>query len=277
MTRDIDRTFFYAAKEAPMYDETIEWVAPCYRQMHETMLKLAVKNYSESNQRAGKGSKRPPIALDMGCGTGAEAVGLLQQIPELRLMGIDLCEPMLHEFAQNANRANVDKARYVLKHLDILAPEATNEIRKAANETFGTEQFQISISAFTFHHFDESERKSAFGKIFNLLTAGGIFLLGDLFNYDEESTWLTQTTKNWELDFITNNFDREIGKDPQAAEGLTKLKNEWVRHYRVENRLSGMQRQMRELRDAGFVDVGSPFRYWQVGLVFAKKPNPNQR
>src|SRR5689334_20024008 len=84
------RAFFYALNEAGAYDATIEWVAPKYGLMHEMMLRLARESVPGGDPRLAK----PILALDIGSGTGAEAIPLLEKMPNLNLLGLDLCGPM---------------------------------------------------------------------------------------------------------------------------------------------------------------------------------------
>ena len=103
-----------------------------------------------------------------------------------------------------------------------------------------------------------------------------MFILGDLFNYKNESPFLTDTISKWEKYWISENFEREakivesIGNSDRACT-LRALKDAWVSHYRWENKLDSITRQMEMLKKIGFSEVGNPFRYWQVGLLWAKK------
>ena len=74
---DKREAFFYAMQEAGLYDSTIEWVAPYYRAMHEMMHRFATDALCASNG----GKKGAKLILDIGCGTGAEAMPLLLENP----------------------------------------------------------------------------------------------------------------------------------------------------------------------------------------------------
>lgn len=269
---DARRIFFYAMNEAGMYDTTIEWVAPYYHLMHEMMLRLAV----ESVQIIAKAPSKPLLALDIGSGTGAEAISLLKKIPDLHLIGLDLCGPMNQLFKEKATKATVSKDRYRLIEADIVDPAAKDTIRALLHEAFGADDFQLIISAFTIHHIEKEQKAQVFRMIHDLLEPGGVFLFGDLFNYADESSWLTETIFTWEVDRIVSNFkqaaeDADHKGDTYRGEQLRSLEGKWVSHYMNDNKLDGVTTQLSLLRDAGFSEVGNPFRYWQVGLIWARK------
>ena len=96
--------------DARLYDSTVEWVVPYYRKMHELLLKLAAESISSMDRAQG----RPVMALDIGSGTGAEAIPLLQTIPSLNLVGVDVSEAMNKVFEQRAATSNVPADRFLL-------------------------------------------------------------------------------------------------------------------------------------------------------------------
>ena len=269
--REIRHKFFYAMQEARMYDTTIQLVAPYYREMHEMMLRLAVEGLPDR-----KAPSDHPLALDIGCGTGEEAIPLLNAISSLRLLGIDLCTPMMDEFRRNAEKARMPGDRYHLLVGDILDTSIAQTLKKAAVDRFRGNSFQLIISAFTLHHLSTDEKANVFRMAHGLLDDEGVFLLGDLFNYGEESAWLTNNIFTWETNWIADNFDKARSKaaspgNEQAHDDFDRLKEQWLDHYSGENKLDSVTTQMRLLREAGFSQVGNPFRYWQVGLVWARK------
>lgn len=259
--------------DAELYDSTVEWIVPYYRKMHELLLKLAVESSPSGNKTQG----RPLIALDIGSGTGADAMPLLQAIPHLHLVGVDFSAAMNKVFAHRATKSSVSTNRFHLMQADILDSSMPVEIPHSAAKAFGGAKFQIVTSAFTLHHFTKDQKASVFRLIYDLLEPGGVFLLGDLFNYEGESAWLTKTVFAWETSWFANNFDQaaknaEDCGDFAKRDALMKLKDKWLRHYSEENAMDGVTTQLNMLKEVGFQEAGNPFRYWQMGLIFAKKP-----
>lgn len=221
-------------------------------------------------------ARTPLLALDIGSGTGAEAIPLLQQISGLRLIGLDLFDNMNEVFRTNATRANVSSDRYHLLREDVLAKDIKDKVIQCASDEFGASQFDIILSAFTLHHLKRKERASVFQLAHQLLKPCGIFLLGDLFNFHGESTWLTSKIFNWETAWIGENFTRAAAEaahsgNTEESDHLRNLRDQWIHHYTEDNKLDAVTAQLNQLRSVGFAEVGNPFRYWQVGLICAVK------
>jgi len=267
-------TFFFAKeKEIPLYDKTIELIGPGYRDLHKMMLEIAAASLKENKHR--KNGRL--IGLDIGSGTGAEAISLMRKIDNLDLIALDVSKAMHDEFRRNATKARIPQERFSMLTSDILAPETSENIKAEAKRAFNDDlPLDIVISGFTLHHLTDSERLDVFNMVHGLLPPGGVFLLGDLFNFADESPWLTENIFTWEVAWFSANLDRAALKAEQAgdtAQGqeLRALKKKWVKHYKSENNLGGMTNQLTQLKTAGFSQAGSPFRNWQVGLIAARK------
>jgi len=255
-----------------MYDATIEWVAPYYRQMHQMMLRLAVESLADNTNPSGPSV----LALDLGSGTGAEAIPLMQAVTNMNLIGLDLCVPMCDLFKRAAAEKEISEERYRLISGDILDSGIAQTVGDEANQAFGTKKFQVIISAFTLHHLTQEQKAATYRLIHELLDDGGIFLLGDLFNFGDESAWLTNRIFQWETSWIVNNFESAARKAEMEGANtqvlkLRQVEKQWIKHYYADNRLDSVTTQMQLMREAGFSEAGNPFRYWQVGLVWAKK------
>jgi len=267
--QEIREKFFYAMSDAGMYDATIEWVAPHYKLMHQMMHQLVGASMRTHDDNL-------TIALDVGSGTGTDAIAMLKTFPNLRLIGLDLCGPMNELFKKNARENGVSDERFALIQGDLLDPDTRGMIQGVARTRFGASKFNIVTSAFTFHHFSTSEKQEAFRFSHEILSSRGLFLLGDLFNFGEEAPWLTQTIFNWEVEWIADNFEQGAtaaakAGQPELALKLRSLKEGWINHYLMDNKLDGVTTQLRLLKAAGFQQAGNPFRYWQVGLISAIK------
>jgi ubiquinone/menaquinone biosynthesis C-methylase UbiE len=260
------------ADEATRYDVTVELVAPRYKEMHEMLLRLAIESIASLDRSPGEAV----MAVDIGSGTGADAVPLLKKLTCLRLVGVDASAKMHNIFKQRAPKAGVSEDRFHLIEADALEPSTKSRISSCALEKFGEERFHIALSAFTLHHFALAEKEAVFRMIYDLLEPGGVFLLGDLFNYAGESPWLHSTIEDLEMRWLAANFDEKIekaetGRDAKTRCEFERLKEKWIMHYGEENDLDAVTTQVELLRKVGFREAGNPFRYWQVGLVIARK------
>jgi SAM-dependent methyltransferase len=261
------KKFFYAMSEAGMYDHTIEWVVPQYRLLHQCMQRLAL----ESLVRTGVQSKNSYHVLDIGSGTGAEALPLLKTVEKLKLTALDLCSPMHEILLKNAQSQRVDQRRIDCVLGDILAE---NIYRKLNEKSAACGGFDLVISAFTIHHFSDSEKQACINKIASLLKIGGSFILGDLFSYSPESPWMSATIAHYEHEWIETNFENSarVEEDRGNVSEASKLRimsDLWINHYKHDNILSSVPEHFNMLHNAGFSEFANPFRYWQVGLIHA--------
>lgn len=266
--------FFYGMQEAGMYDATIEWVAPYYREMHSMMLRLATDSLHDCGL-----NDACVLALDVGCGTGMEAIPLMQATAGLKMVGVDLCEPMCGEFRKAAEAKTIDASRYRLISGDILDAGIADKIKEQASALCDSTSFNIIISAFTLHHLTTDQKLTAFKLIQSLLANDGVFIMGDLFNFGglgDESPWLTNRVFQWETSWIANNFEAaaraaDESGDSAASLRYRSLERAWLQHYNRDNQLESISSHINLLKQAGFTQVGNPFRYWQVGLLWARK------
>lgn len=264
LLNEIRRKFFYAMHEAGMYDATIEFVVPLYEQMHAMMQKFA-KDHAPH--------LRDKVALDIGAGTGVDSIMLLESIPELRVVGIDLCAPMVDIFKKKAENAGIAADRFAVFVADALEEESYAQARMQASDSFGKSTFGLVFSAFTIHHFTADEKLYVIQQIYDLLAPGGIFILGDLFNCSGESSCMTDAILNFEIMWMHENFTNamEASKDKEQVLNLEALRDSWIQHYLKDNRLSSVSEHFEMLRSVGFSEVANPLRYYQVGVVWAKK------
>lgn len=265
---EIEEKFFYANKSAAKYDETIEWIAPHYRELHDLLVNLAKMSCD--------GLKKPDnaiLALDIGSGSGTEGIGLLNAMPDLNLVGLDISPPMQEVFSDVAERNGIKPDRYVLVTGDVMDPNIGIRLTQTALEKFGDKQFNLVISAFTLHHLKSEQKELVFKLVHELLPSGGVFLLGDLFNYATESNWLSDIIYSWETEWISNNFKREISKlrTPDLISEMKKLEVKWLNHYANDNHLNSISEQVAQLKSVGFSEIGNPMRFWQVGLIWSRK------
>ncbi|MBO0799928.1 MAG: class I SAM-dependent methyltransferase, partial [Blastocatellia bacterium] len=105
--------------------------------------------------------------LDIGCGAGNYSLKLLQMLPNLNVMLVDLSKPMLERAVER------------------LRPQTKGEIKTAQADIreleLGESQFDIIVAAAVFHHLrEDSEWSSVFSKCWRALRPGGSIWISDL-------------------------------------------------------------------------------------------------
>lgn len=265
------RKFFYAEAEAGVYDETIELVVPMHRQMQDVVVELA-RVFSADRQWA------KPNVLDVGSGTGAQALGILNLLPTAHLVALDLCEPMHEVMRTRAGRAV--RPRFTSLTGDIADRGITsNRLLRTLPQDRRPNGFQIVVSCFTLHHLPHRDKQTAIRKIYSVLAPGGVFILGDLFSF--HSPLMSDEALRYDLDWIRSHF-RDEARSRRGAAARAKLKSlerRWLNHYRRDNLTEPVEQALGRdsksisgmLHKAGFVNVASPFRFWQVGVVVGEK------
>ena len=105
--------------------------------------------------------------LDVGCGAGNYTLKLLERLPNLNAMLIDLSQPMLDRARERVGRQGVGSIRI-----------AQADVRTI---DLGEGQFDIILAAAVLHHLrDEAEWVSVFSKLHRCLRPGGSIWISDL-------------------------------------------------------------------------------------------------
>jgi cyclopropane fatty-acyl-phospholipid synthase-like methyltransferase len=106
--------------------------------------------------------------LDLGCGTGLELDELFKINPDVAVTGIDLTAEMLNLLRQ--------------KH-----PEKRLRLINASyfDVELGTEVYEGAISFQSLHHFTHEQKSSLYGRVYDSLKAGGLYIEGDYMVKDQ--------------------------------------------------------------------------------------------
>ena len=285
---DRRKAFFYAEADASLYDAAADLNTPMFSLMHETMQYL-VRQHREALNNQGKGNHF--VCLDIGSGTGAESIGILKDFPDSRVVAFDLCEPM-HEIFRTKAKAAIgtegekNRCRYLSGDI---ASEAGSQtiLLKPIEDWDQREGYDLVISALTLHHLTPTEKKEVFQRIWSVLNPDGLFINGDIFTY--QSPTMAHMANDFGLEWIRKQFTTP---DPHLKSMLDSLGNRksammesWLEHYMLYNlpdpiestdqagcNLQNMHiGQAEMLVEAGFSEISTPFRFWEVGIVWAKR------
>lgn len=256
-------TFFYAEYEAGMYNATVALTTPYYDEAIELLVKI-VNEYCNNT-----GSKTHLHLLDIGAGTGNESIRLMKDNPNILTTALDICEPMRDVFLSHLAEAGVSKTRVNYPIANIF--DMTFESKEL--HAFGNNKYDIIISAYVLHHYSEEKKRKVFQLCHKLLNDGGILLNLDLFCFDSPS--ISKLANDDIFAFIRKEFENPSAKYTEARKiGLDerrRLKKMWLKHYSIDNRLTSIEGQIRDLQSIGFKETCAPFIYFQNGLVYAKK------
>jgi len=106
-------------------------------------------------------------ALDVGCGAGNYTLKLLEKIPDLDVMLIDLSQPMLDRAAERVGRATAGKVTTL-----------QGDIR---NIELGDQKFDVVLASAVLHHLrTDTEWREVFAAFHRALRTGGSLWIFDL-------------------------------------------------------------------------------------------------
>jgi len=276
---------FYAVKYADYYDVGPEMHTPLYGLMHDTIRALVCQH------RAAAGPGAPFVFLDIGSGTGAECLPILSDYGASRMVAVDVCSEMHTLLAKKVEAvlgpAGVAKrCRFV--NGDIAGKAANSDVLLAKAADLGQPGgYDIVVSALAIHHLRTAEKVAVYRRIARVLRPGGLFINADLFTF--QSRTLAPAAEQFAMDYIDTQFTQPDEKNRLAWQTLGPLvipmRQEWLDHYKKDNlpdpiegpgdagRLSGdaARGQAAMLTAAGFAEVACPFRYWELGILWAQR------
>jgi tRNA (cmo5U34)-methyltransferase len=167
--------------------------------------------------------------LDLGIGTGLELVAFYEKYPELQVTGIDLSSEMLEKLRE----------KYPDKPMNLLCGSFFDV-------DFGT-GFDVALSVYALHHFVEEKKQGLYRKIYEALSPGGVFLLGD---------FIVSSQELQDMFMAENDRIREV-------HGITDSG-----FYHIDIPLT-MATEIRLLKEAGFTTVSVLLQQDYAGVILA--------
>ena len=273
------KTYFYADDEPELYDRAVSLTDRSYEMGHDA-LQYCVRSWLKPQSSSSSDS---PRILDLGCGTGKEALRLLDTIPNCHLVTVDNSEFMLSSFRR---KTLIDFGEQVL------ASRVTVELSDFAEPNWyerspllAQAPFDMVVAAHSLHHLPSDTKLRLYGEVAALLRPGGLFAILDLFDFDQP--WLSELGKSNISEWLRS----QMGPESPAANhaGLfplarrMQLSEMWLDHLRTENiplPISGeadvstkppAHTEAVLLTATGFHAIEVPFRWFQSGLIVATK------
>jgi len=262
------REFFFAEAAAGMYDVTIGSVVPNYAFCHRFSM------YLLENQNIQPGD----AILDVGSGTGADSIAMLQAFPKIHVYSIDLCAPIqqihLRKLRQSDSPTLKLERRSTLVCSDITAFHSGISLLKSLGRN---SPFAAVVSGFTIHHLRNAEKARFYRLAYEVLRPGGALINADLYSYAnrEMNRRALEFDLNWmRTEFINPScdFTRQIPHGRRVA-----LLRRWINHYHSANRLHPLEDvgkvrgQVSMVNRAGFRRIAIPYRLSLSGILYAHK------
>lgn len=266
------KEFFYAMSDAQEYDSTIRLTVPYYDLIHKTLLDVFYYHFGVNRNNV-KPNEIEGVILDIGAGTGTEAISLLKSFQNLNVIAIDIARPMEVAFRENYLKIIKDSSYRRYKYIvdDIFKLEFSSGENKLY--PYQDKKRIAAISAYCIHHFTLEDKEEVYKKMFDFLDDGGLFVNIDLFNY--KSNVISKYAHHFDIEYIKNEFDSPsheyIESQNIPIELRQKLKEKWLNHMEHDNILNSVESQIDILKKVGFKDVECVFKYFQQGIIIATK------
>ena len=163
----------------------------------------------------------PRDILVLGCGTGLEIERIRYAA---NVTAVDISSKMLKQLQKKE-----------LSHLNLITLCAS-----ILEIDFGNDKYDLVLSCYTMHHFNEFQRIKIYQKIFNCLKSNGVFLHGDsmAITVEEEQMKLLEAEKIYReenLPFGSLHIDvpftlgREFSINRRVGFNQLTLEKEWTR------------------------------------------------
>lgn len=177
--------------------------------------------YDEIELQLEKSPKKNNI-LVLGCGTGLE----IERIKfRANVTAVDIAQKMLEELKKKHFHNELSLATICGSLLDL---------------DFGNQEYDLVLSCYVMHHFNEEQKLNIYNKIYSCLTSEGTFINGDSMekNYEDERMRFEQAEmiyREHDLPFASLHIDspfcleHEFDVLKRAGFSEINLEKEWTR------------------------------------------------
>ena len=194
--------------------------------------------------------------LDLGCGNGILAASILKTYPQASAVLLDFSEPMIQAAKQklSAYAGNVDCVTFDYSD------------KRWVGKMQGKAPFDLIVSGFSIHHQPDSRKREIYAELFELLSAGGLFLnLEHVLPASELGHLLFDSYFIDSLYEMHHKTDPTISREKVAAEYLN-------RDDKAANKLAPVETQCKWLRQIGYREVDCYFKVFELALFGGRKP-----
>jgi SAM-dependent methyltransferase len=204
------------------------------------------------------GRGRQPVGrfLDVGAGDGVLTAAMLARYPEAVPVLVDFSAPML---AAARERVAPVASGAVFVEADLAAPDWVGAVE-------GHGPFDAIVSGFAIHHLEDDRKRAVYGELCGLLAPGGAF--AHIEHVAAEAEWIAEEYEAGFIDAIwehARRADATLTREEVAARYAN-------RPDREANRLAPLADQLAWLREAGFTEIGVPFRWYELAVFGGYRP-----
>jgi len=212
-------------EEAAQFDAIIRRLIPYYEQM----LTALTDTLPFPNDQ-------PISILDLGSGTGAVSLALLERYPNAQVTLLDLSPKMLAIARERIPQRNLKAV-----------------IESDFSEWSWDHPYDVVASSLALHHLpSDAEKASFYDQIHAHLTPGGAFVNADVVLASSEQTQLVYLEK-WKS-FMARSISRE------------EIETEWIPRYNNEDLPTTLSFHLEALQKSGFREVDVYWKYYNFAV-----------
>jgi len=218
-------------RAAAGYDALRRKLIPCFDDFYEAALTLL-----------GDAVGRAPRVLDLGAGTGLLSALALERFPEARLTLIDLSLGMLDRARLRFDRLPAGRVEFVAAdyaEADLGGP------------------YDAVISALSIHHLEDPAKRALFGRVFQALRPGGLFV-----NADQVAGPSLARDAHYRALWLLAVRGAGVSEEELAA----------ARERMSHDRFATLAAQLGWLAEAGFVEVDCAYKQWSFAVYAGTRP-----
>lgn len=186
-----------------------------------------------------------PIYIDLCCGDGSLIKEIAKKKEKANIIGMDLSDEMIQK-AKEKNKEYFKRTKFEKFNLENI--KWRNELKN--------KKINGITSSLAIHHLDDHQKQILFNDVFNILEAGGAFIIADLIKpinkYIKDIA-----AKSWDLETQKRSLRFEL--DLSAFKVFEKLKWNYFSDPNSENdpidKPSTILSQLKWLEEAGFKEV----------------------
>ncbi|MEM6836585.1 MAG: class I SAM-dependent methyltransferase [Cyanobacteria bacterium P01_C01_bin.120] len=196
----------------------------------------------------------PRRILDLGCGSGILGRYLLSRWPEAAGIFADFSEPMLAAVREKVQ----DMPQVQVVRADFGSPRWVEAIAAAG-------PIDVIVSGFAIHHQPDDRKQDIYGEIYQLLSAGGVFL-----NLEHVASATAAGAQLFD-EFFVDHLHAYHAQADATVERAAIAQTYYNRPDKIENILAPVEVQCQWLRETGYHDVDCFFKTFELALFGGRK------
>lgn len=213
--------------QVPSYSGLMQRLIPFYDLQRELILDLMPRNRT-----------RPLRVLDLGCGPGLMAAGILAEFPQAELTLIDFTREMIDEC--RCRLGGYDRIHY--------------RVADFGTDDFG-DGYDVILASLSLHHLDLAERPEFARRAFRGLVPGGQLISAEVI-VDESPSVRDLQYELWRRFMTARGEDGDV----------------WYQKHLAKDHPIEIMPWLTSLSAAGFTSAGCFWRYLNFAIIGAYRP-----